>query len=98
MWKKQLIRFVCIVPAFTFAAVKTKTKQKSTMKKFFAVFAIAGALVACNNASEGTESADTTTVVDTAVTVDTTTLVDTTAPATVDTTAAATVDTAAAAH
>jgi hypothetical protein len=95
--KKQLIRFVCIVTVFTFAAVKTNTKQKITMKKFFAVFAIAGALVACNNASEGTESADTTTVVDTAVTVDTATVVDTAAPATVDS-AAATVDTAAAAH
>jgi hypothetical protein len=31
------------------------------MKKVFAILAISGALIACNNDSEGTESKDTTT-------------------------------------
>ena len=69
------------------------------MKKLFAIFAITGALVACNNSSEGTEgNADSATIVDTATTtVDTASAtLDTTAGATFDTTATA--DTAAAAH
>lgn len=32
------------------------------MKKFLAIFAIAGTLVACNDGAEGTNSGDTTTV------------------------------------
>ena len=46
------------------------------MKKFLAVLAIAGVVTACNNASEGTTSADTTTI-----TADTTTTI---APAATD--------------
>lgn len=70
------------------------------MKKFFAIAAIAGVLVACGNNAEGETSADSTGLtVDTAtVTPDTASMgatMDTTAM-TVDTAAAATTDTSAA--
>lgn len=45
--------------AITFAAIKTKP---TIMKKLFAILAIAGVVTACNNASEGTTSADSTVV------------------------------------
>lgn len=53
------------------------------MKKFLGIFVIAGSLVACNNSSETTPSADTVVKVDTPVVsapvvVDTTSKVDTT--------------------
>jgi ABC-type glycerol-3-phosphate transport system substrate-binding protein len=51
-----------------FAAFNTIKPRK--MKKFLAVFAIAGALVACNNSGESTTTTDTTTTVKT----DTTTM------------------------
>jgi hypothetical protein len=52
------------------------------MKKFLAIAAIAGSLVACNNGGEGTKTEDTT-VLTTPTTVDTTTVTN----ATVDSTA-----------
>ena len=95
--KKNIISFL-FISAQLLPLQPLNQKQISRMKKFFAVIAIAGALVACNNASEGTESADTTAIAPdtTTLSVDTTTIVDTTAAAAVDTTAAATVDSAAA--
>lgn len=64
------------------------------MKKLFAMIAIAGALVACNNASESTEGADTTTIITDTMTapVDTTLSADT-AMSSVDTTAHVSADT-----
>ena len=67
------------------------------MKKFLAVLAIAGTLVACNNDSEGTTTTDTTTNIDvntTTIGTDTTGLgVDTTGMSADTTGAAGTVDT-----
>jgi hypothetical protein len=62
--------------------------KNRTMKKFLAVLAIAGTLVACGNDANNTENADTTTT-NTTITADTTTL----APVTGDTTGAGTIDT-----
>ena len=62
------------------------------MKKFLAIAAIAGTLVACGNNAENTTAADST-----ASTVDTATMTLDTASMSVDT-AAATVDSTAAAH
>jgi hypothetical protein len=60
------------------------------MKKLFAIFAITGALVACNNDSESTEgTSDTAAIMDTTTTtMDTTTIMDTTGGV-IDTTATA---------
>ena len=66
------------------------------MKKFLAILAIAGTLVACNNDSETTDTTDTTTTINTDVnaapmTTDTTgMMMDTTGMNTTDTTAAGT--------
>ena len=67
------------------------------MKKFLAIAAIAGTLVACGNNAENTTAADTTaaTVDTAAVTVDTAAAAIDTAAATVDTAAAAGADTTA---
>jgi hypothetical protein len=48
--------------AITFAHIFSPFSQPRTMKKFFAIAAIAGTLVACNNSSESTTASDSTTV------------------------------------
>ena len=61
-----------------------KNPKKSTMKKVFAILAVAGLMTACNNAETTEATADTA-----AATVDTAAATVDTAAATVDTTAAA---------
>ena len=56
--KFVLSKFVLLNSAFIFAPIN-KLKP-STMKKFFAIVFIAGALTACNNSASTTESTDST--------------------------------------
>ena len=73
---------------YTYFCDQIKNPKTSTMKKVFAILAVAGLMTACNNAETTEATADTA-----AATVDTAAAtVDTTA-ATVDTTAAPAVDT-----
>lgn len=79
---------MALIPKFPYFCDQIKNPKTSTMKKVFAILAVAGLMTACNNAetTEATADSAAATVDTAAATVDTTAaMVDTTAAA-VDTT------------